>query len=65
MKDLERVLQNIEKERKRKGGKLTKRFIVSEGVFENDGMMVDLPKVVSGILRLYHRSTAWQGGFGL
>lgn len=47
MKDLERVLQNIEKERKRKGGKLTKRFIVSEGVFENDGMMVDLPKVVS------------------
>jgi hypothetical protein len=38
---------------------------VSEGVFENDGMMVDLPKVVSGILRLYHRSTAWQGGFGL
>lgn len=47
MKDLERVLQNVEKERKRKGGKLTKRFIVSEGVFENDGMMVDLPKVVS------------------
>lgn len=47
MKDLERVLQNVEKEQKRKGGRLTRRFIVSEGVFENDGMMVDLPKVVS------------------
>jgi serine palmitoyltransferase len=47
MKDLERVLQNVEKEQKRKGGRLTRRFIVSEGVFENDGMMVDLPNVVS------------------
>lgn len=52
MKDLERVLQNVEKEQKRKGGKLTRRFIVSEGVFENDGMMVDLPKVVSRYSRI-------------
>ena len=46
MKDLERVLQNVEREQKRKGGKLTKKFIVAEGVFENDGMMLELPKVV-------------------
>ncbi|KIR35767.1 serine palmitoyltransferase [Cryptococcus deuterogattii MMRL2647] len=46
MKDLERVLQNVDKERKRKGAKLTKMFIVAEGIFENDGMMLDLPKVI-------------------
>ncbi|ORY35875.1 serine C-palmitoyltransferase [Naematelia encephala] len=45
MKDLERVLQQVEREQKRKGSKLTKKFIVAEGVFENDGMMLDLPKV--------------------
>nr|ODN90088.1 serine palmitoyltransferase [Cryptococcus depauperatus CBS 7841] len=46
MDDLERVLQTVDKERKRKGSKLTKTFIVSEGIFENDGMMIDLPKVL-------------------
>ncbi|TYJ52495.1 hypothetical protein B9479_006889 [Cryptococcus floricola] len=46
MADLERVLQGVEKERKRRGGKLTKMFIVAEGIFENDGMMLDLPKVI-------------------
>ena len=46
MNDLERVLQNVEREQKRKGGKLRKKFIVAEGIFENDGMMLDLPKVV-------------------
>ena len=46
MNDLERVLQQVERDRKRKGGKLTKKFIVTEGIFENDGMMLDLPKVV-------------------
>ncbi|ODN82692.1 hypothetical protein L202_00984 [Cryptococcus amylolentus CBS 6039] len=46
MADLERVLQSVEKDRKRKGSKLTKMFIVAEGIFENDGMMLDLPKVI-------------------
>lgn len=46
MKDLERVLAAVDREIKRKGGKLTKRFIVTEGIFENDGMMVDLPKIM-------------------
>ena len=45
MKDLERVLASVDREIKRKGGKLTKRFIVTEGVFENDGMLVDLPTI--------------------
>ncbi len=49
MKDLERVLQAVERDNKRKGGKLKRRFIVAEGIFENDGMMLDLPKVVSGL----------------
>jgi serine palmitoyltransferase len=49
MKDLERVLQSVERDRKRKGGRLTRKFIAVEGVFENDGMMLDLPRVVSGL----------------
>lgn len=46
MKDLERVLQSVDREQKRKGAKLTRKFIVAEGIFENDGMMLDLPRVV-------------------
>lgn len=46
MEDLERVLTSVAREIKRKGGKLTKRFIVTEGVFENDGMMTDLPTIM-------------------
>lgn len=49
MKDLERVLQAVERDNKRKGRKLTRRFMVAEGVFENDGMMLDLPKVVRNL----------------
>lgn len=47
MQDLERVLQGVDREMKRKKAKLTRRFILAEGIFENDGMMLDLPKVVS------------------
>lgn len=49
MQDLERVLQGVDREMKRKKAKLTRRFILAEGIFENDGMMLDLPKVVSRI----------------
>lgn len=45
MEDLERVLQRVVKEQARKP--LTRRFIVTEGLFENVGDCVDLPKVVS------------------
>ena len=47
MKSLEHVLENIEKERRKKKGPLTRRFIVTEGIFDHDGVMSDLPKLVS------------------
>lgn len=45
---LERVLEQIKKEDKKYKRKPTasRRFIVTEGVFEADGSMVNLPKVV-------------------
>lgn len=44
MDDLERVLQRVVKEGQ--GKPLTRRFIVTEGLFENVGDMVDLPKII-------------------
>lgn len=46
LKNLEEVLVSVEKERKKKRLPLTRRFIVTEGIFENDGALLDLPKVV-------------------
>lgn len=45
---LERVLESIRKEDKRYKRKPTasRRFIITEGIFENDGSMVNLPRVV-------------------
>jgi 7-keto-8-aminopelargonate synthetase-like enzyme len=45
MEDLERVLAMVVKSNARKP--LTRRFIVAEGLYENVGDMVDLPKIVS------------------
>jgi serine palmitoyltransferase len=47
LRSLEDVLLSVEKERRKRRGPLTKRFIVTEGIFEKDGAMVDLPKLVS------------------
>lgn len=47
MDDLERVLQRIVKEQSKKP--LTRRFIVTEGLFENVGDVVNLPKVVRAV----------------
>lgn len=44
MDDLERVLSRITKEQVKKP--LTRRFIITEGLFENQGSMADLPKIV-------------------
>ncbi|KAF7191524.1 Serine palmitoyltransferase 1 [Pseudocercospora fuligena] len=44
MEDLERVLQKVVKAGQ--GKPLTRRFIVTEGLFENVGDMVDLPKII-------------------
>ena len=46
LKSLEDVLLGVEKERRKRRGPLTRRFIVTEGIFEKDGAMVDLPKLV-------------------
>ncbi|KLO06517.1 serine palmitoyltransferase [Schizopora paradoxa] len=45
-KSLEEVLQGVEKERKKKRLPLTRRFIITEGIFANDGSLLDLPKVI-------------------
>lgn len=44
MEDLERVLARITKEQAKKP--LTRRFIITEGMFENGGDMVNLPRIV-------------------
>ncbi|KAH8980688.1 serine palmitoyltransferase [Lactarius akahatsu] len=46
LKNLEDVLLSVEKERRKRRGPLTRRFIVTEGIFEKDGAMVDLPKLI-------------------
>lgn len=43
---LEQVLESVEKERRKKKLPLTRRFIVTEGIFDCDGTMSDLPKLV-------------------
>lgn len=45
MDDLERVIRKVVKDQK--GKKLTRRFIVSEGLFEITGDSADLPRLVS------------------
>jgi len=47
LNSLESVLQAVDNETKKKRAPLTRRFIVTEGIFENDGAMIDLPKLVS------------------
>ena len=49
VQDMERVLDKVVREQRKKP--LTRRFIVTEGLFENVGDMVDLPKIV----RLWQR----------
>ncbi|KAF7313338.1 Serine palmitoyltransferase [Mycena chlorophos] len=46
LKSLEEVLDSVDKERKKRRGPLTRRFIVTEGIFEKDGAMTDLPKLI-------------------
>ena len=53
MEDLERVLQRVVKEGQ--GKPLTRRFIVTEGLFECVGDMVDLPKIVEMKLKYKFR----------
>jgi serine palmitoyltransferase len=50
LKSLEDTLISVEKERKKRKGPLTRRFIITEGIFERDGEMVDLPKLVGSFI---------------
>ncbi|KAH8983442.1 hypothetical protein EDB92DRAFT_2106285 [Lactarius akahatsu] len=45
LKCLDDVLLSVEKERRKRRGPLTRRFILTEGIFEKDGAMVDLPRL--------------------
>ena len=47
LRSLEDVLLSVEKKRRNRRGPLTRRFIVTEGIFEKDGATVALPKLVS------------------
>ncbi|KAI7212233.1 serine palmitoyltransferase [Hortaea werneckii] len=53
MEDLERVLARVVKEGQ--GKPLTRRFIVTEGLFESVGDMVDLPKLIELKMRYKFR----------
>jgi serine palmitoyltransferase len=48
MEDLENVLKKVVKEQAKKP--LTRRFIITEGLFENIGDVVNLPKIVCVML---------------
>ncbi|KAF2466782.1 PLP-dependent transferase [Lindgomyces ingoldianus] len=53
MEDLEKVLQRVTKEQAKKP--LTRRFIITEGLFENVGDVVNLPKLIELKLRFKFR----------
>ena len=47
LKGLEDVLESVERERKKRRSALSRRFIITEGIFEKNGTMVDLPQLVT------------------
>ncbi|KAF2175058.1 PLP-dependent transferase [Zopfia rhizophila CBS 207.26] len=53
MEDLEKVLKKVTKEQAKKP--LTRRFIITEGLFENVGDVVNLPKLIELKLRYKFR----------
>ncbi|KAH9834834.1 serine palmitoyltransferase [Rhodofomes roseus] len=55
MESLQHVLESVEKERIKKNWPLTRRFIVTEGIFEHDGVMSDLPKLIELKLKYKYR----------
>ncbi|KAH9011744.1 hypothetical protein EDB85DRAFT_2159665 [Lactarius pseudohatsudake] len=46
LKNLEDVPLSVENERHKRRGPLTRWFIITDGMFEMDGAMVDLPKLI-------------------
>ena len=47
LRGLEDIFLSVEKERLKHRGPLTRIFIVTEDIFDKDGALVDLPKLVS------------------
>lgn len=47
LESLENVLQSVVRDDKRRRGPLTRRFIVTEGIFEGDGVRVDLARIIA------------------
>jgi len=47
MEDLERILISVQKEDKKTKRRLNRRFIISEGLFQNYGDICPLPDLVS------------------
>ncbi|KAH9159422.1 hypothetical protein EDB89DRAFT_2049801 [Lactarius sanguifluus] len=47
LKNLENILLSVKQERRKCRGPLPRRFTVTEGIFKEDGIMVDLPKLIS------------------
>ena len=45
MSSLQKILEQVAREDTRRKGPLTRRFIITEGIFEHDGQMVDLIQV--------------------
>ena len=54
MADLERVLEKVTKEEKARKRPLTRRFIVTEGLSEGVGDLVDLKALVSSSTIIFH-----------
>lgn len=57
MSSLEQALTSVVRDANRKGGKLTRRFIITEGLFEADGWISDLEKLVRAAVSLRPRSS--------
>ncbi|KAI9707242.1 MAG: serine palmitoyltransferase component [Candelina mexicana] len=63
MEDLQRVLEKVTREQAKKP--LTRRFIVTEGIFENVGDVVDLPKILRQLNRRWQIQLKLQYKFRL
>ncbi|KAL1721764.1 pyridoxal phosphate-dependent transferase [Schizophyllum commune] len=46
LQSLNDVCEAVDREQRKKRAPLTRRFIITEGIFEKDGQMVDLPKLI-------------------
>ncbi|KZV91357.1 PLP-dependent transferase [Exidia glandulosa HHB12029] len=55
MQHLEEVLHSMDRERRKKRAPLTRRFIITEAIFDHDGTIADLPRIVELKKKYKHR----------